>query len=123
MAQLEEVRVGVRPLEQFSPLVPKKHMREAMKIALKSRNALAKRVFWNVNSTAVGGGVAEMLPSLCAYARSIGIDTTALPSTKRRERSTRRPFAAIPPTSWHWSDRGTSCCCTIRRRSVSPDPC
>jgi trehalose synthase len=75
MAQLEEVRVGVRPLEQFSPLVPKKHMREAMKIALKSRNALAKRVFWNVNSTAVGGGVAEMLPSLCAYARSIGIDT------------------------------------------------
>ncbi len=75
MAQLEEVRVGVRPLDQFSPLVPQEHMRQALKIAMRSRDALAKRVFWNVNSTAVGGGVAEMLPSLCAYARSIGIDT------------------------------------------------
>ena len=72
---LEEVRVGVRPLEQFGPLVAAKHMRESLKIARKSRDALAKRVFWNVNSTAVGGGVAEMLPSLCAYARSMGIDT------------------------------------------------
>ncbi|MDJ0787633.1 MAG: glycosyltransferase [Myxococcota bacterium] len=75
MAVLHEVRVGVRPLEQFSPVVPKRHMREALKTALRARNRLAKRVVWNVNSTAVGGGVAEMLPSLCAYARSIGIDT------------------------------------------------
>jgi trehalose synthase len=75
MPPLEEIRVGVRPLEQFSPLVPPEHMRDALKIALRSRDRLAKRVFWNVNSTAVGGGVAEMLPSLCAYARSIGIDT------------------------------------------------
>jgi trehalose synthase len=32
------------------------------------------RVWWNVNSTARGGGVAEMLPPLLAYARSAGID-------------------------------------------------
>jgi len=75
MTQPQEVRVGVRPLEQFRPLVPAEHMREAIKIAFRSRDRLAKRVFWNINSTAVGGGVAEMLPSLCAYARSIGIDT------------------------------------------------
>ena len=32
------------------------------------------RVVWNVNSTARGGGVAEMLVSLLAYARGAGID-------------------------------------------------
>jgi trehalose synthase len=30
---------------------------------------------WNINSTATGGGVAEMLPSLLGYARGSGIDT------------------------------------------------
>lgn len=75
MTHLQEVRVGVRPLEQFRSLVPARQMRRAMKIVLRVRDRFAKRVFWNVNSTAVGGGVAEMLPSLLAYARSIGVDT------------------------------------------------
>ena len=75
MARIEEVRVGVRPIEQFRALVSEERLRSAMKIAVSARNRLTKRVFWNINSTAVGGGVAEMLPSLLAYARSIGIDT------------------------------------------------
>ena len=33
------------------------------------------RTFWNVNSTARGGGVAEMLRSLIGYARGAGLDT------------------------------------------------
>jgi trehalose synthase len=36
--------------------------------------ALAGRVVWNVNSTAAGGGVAEMLRSLIAYGRGAGVD-------------------------------------------------
>jgi trehalose synthase len=35
---------------------------------------LQGRTFWNVNSTARGGGVAEMLRSLIGYARGAGID-------------------------------------------------
>jgi trehalose synthase len=35
---------------------------------------LAGRVVWNINSTEAGGGVAEMLQSLIAYARGAGID-------------------------------------------------
>lgn len=35
---------------------------------------LAGRVIWHVNSTARGGGVAEMLQSLLAYARGAGVD-------------------------------------------------
>ena len=36
---------------------------------------LASRTFWNVNSTARGGGVAEMLRSLIGYSRGAGLDT------------------------------------------------
>src|ERR1700754_5054536 len=39
-----------------------------------ARELLDGRVVWNVNSTARGGGVAELLGSLVAYARGAGID-------------------------------------------------
>jgi trehalose synthase len=39
-----------------------------------ARRLLAGRVVWNVNSTARGGGVAELLQSLVAYARGGGLD-------------------------------------------------
>src|SRR5437588_9262213 len=35
---------------------------------------IGDRTIWNVNSAASGGGVAEMLASLLAYARGIGAD-------------------------------------------------
>ena len=38
------------------------------------RSELAGRRIWNVNSTARGGGVAEMLGPLLAYARGAGVD-------------------------------------------------
>jgi len=38
------------------------------------RELLDTRTFWNVNSTAFGGGVAEMLRSLLGYARGGGLD-------------------------------------------------
>ena len=36
--------------------------------------AAGGRTFWNVNSTAHGGGVAEMLRSLIGYVRGVGLD-------------------------------------------------
>ncbi len=39
-----------------------------------ARRLLSGRVVWNVNSTARGGGVAELLQSLVAYARGGGLD-------------------------------------------------
>jgi trehalose synthase len=41
----------------------------------RGRELLQSRTFWNVNSTARGGGVAEMLRSLLGYTRGAGIDT------------------------------------------------
>lgn len=40
----------------------------------RGRELLESRTFWNVNSTARGGGVAEMLRSLIGYARGAEID-------------------------------------------------
>jgi trehalose synthase len=40
-----------------------------------ARELLDGRVVWNVNSTARGGGVAELLESLVAYGRGAGVDT------------------------------------------------
>jgi trehalose synthase len=40
----------------------------------RGRALLDSRVIWNVNSTARGGGVAEMLASLLAYTRGAGLD-------------------------------------------------
>jgi trehalose synthase len=42
--------------------------------ARRARDELQGRVIWNINSTAKGGGVAEMLRSLLAYARGAGVD-------------------------------------------------
>jgi trehalose synthase len=75
MTRLEEVRVGVHSLERFRDLIGEDRLREAMATAAKTRRNLSKRVVWNLNSTAVGGGVAEMLPSILGYTRSIGIDS------------------------------------------------
>jgi trehalose synthase len=40
----------------------------------RGRELLESRTLWNVNSTAYGGGVAEMLRSLIGYARGGGVD-------------------------------------------------
>jgi trehalose synthase len=40
----------------------------------RGRELLESRTFWNVNSTARGGGVAEMLRSLIGYVRGGGVD-------------------------------------------------
>jgi trehalose synthase len=40
-----------------------------------ARDLLGNRVVWNINATATGGGVAEMLQTLLAYGRGAGVDT------------------------------------------------
>jgi trehalose synthase len=50
-------------------------MREAFDAGVEeARELLAGRAVWNVNSTARGGGVAELLRPLVGYARGVGVD-------------------------------------------------
>jgi trehalose synthase len=71
----EEVEVGVRDPERFRAVLPPDRFDEFSRKTQEARGLLAQRVVWNVNSTAKGGGVVELLRPLVAYARGAGIDT------------------------------------------------
>jgi trehalose synthase len=70
-----EVQLGAQPLERFLPVVGQDVVSAVREIAEKGRARWEGRVVWNVNSTATGGGVAEMLRSLVPYVRGVGIDS------------------------------------------------
>ncbi len=74
MAQIEEVPVGTQSLDRFGTVLGEEALRRAGATAAAARERLAGRTWWNVNSTAQGGGVAEMLRDLLPYVRGAGID-------------------------------------------------
>jgi trehalose synthase len=69
-----EVHVGARSLEAFEGLVGRDRVRALEREASTVRDIVAPRTIWNVNTTSMGGGVAEMLRSLLRYARGLDID-------------------------------------------------
>lgn len=74
-AGLSEVPLSARSfdaLEQYLDGAARRRLRDARRIA---PSILAGRTVWWVNSTAWGGGVAEMLKTLLPYWRGGGIDT------------------------------------------------
>ena len=73
MAGLVQVEVAPEPVERFRELLGGDYA-EVEAGASQAREFLAGRVIWQVNSTARGGGVAEMLRSHLAYVRGVGID-------------------------------------------------
>jgi trehalose synthase len=73
MSALQEVRVASFSPERFETLLGDR-WEEVDEAIDESRRLLKGRVVWHVNSTARGGGVAELLQSLLAYARGAGVD-------------------------------------------------
>ena len=71
---LQEVEVQALDPARFEPLIGVERMHRFEAIAEATREALGGRSVLNINSTAVGGGVAEMLQTLLAYARGAGVD-------------------------------------------------
>ncbi len=74
MTPLSQVALQSYPLERFREIVEPSMYERAREALARSRDLLVGRTVWHVNSTAEGGGVAEMLRSLLAYARGAGID-------------------------------------------------
>jgi len=62
------------PMERYSTLLSADKLRRVMARFAVLRVRLSGRAIWNVSSTAVGGGVAEMVRSLLSYARGVGVD-------------------------------------------------
>jgi trehalose synthase len=74
MTVLTSVPVAALPIERFASVLDAEVYERFEELAVGARERFAGRVVWNVNSTARGGGVAEMLQSLLAYARGAGVD-------------------------------------------------
>jgi trehalose synthase len=75
IARLQHVDVPTLPIERFAEVLTAEQEAGRERTVARARQSMAGRVVWNVNSTAFGGGVAEMLRSLIAYSRAAGVDT------------------------------------------------
>ncbi|MCH7884311.1 MAG: glycosyl transferase family 1, partial [Planctomycetes bacterium] len=71
---MEEVRVAPIGRDRIEFAIGADRLREFEPHAEAARRLLKGRVVWNINSTAMGGGVAEMLQPLIGYARGLDID-------------------------------------------------
>lgn len=71
---LTDVAVQALPLERLEALLGPVQAEELRVAAGLARSLFEGRVVWNVNSTASGGGVAEMLRPLVGYTRGAGVD-------------------------------------------------
>jgi trehalose synthase len=71
---LTEAHVGALDVERFGSVLEPADFERLNQGLVRARSAFAGRRIWNVNSTARGGGVAELLVSLLAYARCAGVD-------------------------------------------------
>ena len=67
MKQLEEVYIHPKSPARFAAVMGPDSVEEIEATASDLRRRLSRRVIWNVNSTAAGGGVAEMLHTLLAF--------------------------------------------------------
>jgi trehalose synthase len=69
-----EVEISSMDPELFRSVLPEDRFAEFERGTELARKLLAESVVWNINSTAKGGGVVELLRPLLAYARGAGID-------------------------------------------------
>jgi trehalose synthase len=74
---LPTLRTEVRPLDprRLEPLIGRARVQALFDAAAGLRDLLGDHRIVNVNSTAHGGGVAEMLATLVAYTRGVGIES------------------------------------------------
>ena len=72
---VRQVQVEALSPERLEALIGSERTVRFREAAAAARGYLAGRRVLNVNSTASGGGVAELLQTLLAYARGVGIDT------------------------------------------------
>src|ERR1700745_1498362 len=70
---LHDVAVSNLAPERFAGVLPSQGMDQFRQTIARGHDLLGGRVFWNVNSTARGGGVAEVLRSLIGYVQGAGL--------------------------------------------------
>ena len=73
MSLVHAVEVPRLPVSRLEPVIGAARYAELARAAGQVRPVLAGRAIWNVNSTATGGGVAEMLQVLVGYVQDLDI--------------------------------------------------
>jgi trehalose synthase len=71
---LVDVDVTTLAPERFADVLSARSLERFEHTITRGRELMDGRTLWSVNSTAVGGGVAEMLRSLLGYVRGAGLD-------------------------------------------------
>ncbi len=74
MSALEHEAVPAMAPERFSSVLSPGEYEALLGLVSRAARDLHGRVIWNVNSTAKGGGVVEMLRPLLGYCRGAGVD-------------------------------------------------
>src|SRR5438067_10690939 len=75
MTSVRHVAVGAQPITALESVPGPPRYQAFAATAGETADALGGRLVVNVNSTAAGGGVAEMLRALLAYASGAGIES------------------------------------------------
>jgi trehalose synthase len=73
MTLLHDVPDRPLPVARLEPVIGKQRFDRLMTVAPRLRDQLGGRTIWNINSVAVGGGVAEMLQVIVGYVAGLGI--------------------------------------------------
>jgi trehalose synthase len=73
MSRLLEVDVPALSPDRFASVLAPQQFADFREAIVEARRRFARITVWNVNSTARGGGVAEMLRSLIGYIRGVGL--------------------------------------------------
>jgi trehalose synthase len=74
MPDVTEVEITAADPQRFSSVLDEEQMMSLRSSIEHARTVFEGHSIWNVNSTAHGGGVAEMLNTLLPYARGAGVD-------------------------------------------------
>ncbi len=72
---MREVAVDAMELARLEQFLEPARVERLRLFAQRAREQLRGTVIWNVNATAQGGGVAEMLQAILSYGRGAGVDT------------------------------------------------
>jgi len=75
VSRICEVDLHTFAVDRYADIAPAGALQRVRALAGDVVERIDGRVVWHVNSTAVGGGVAEMLPSLLGYCRGLGLST------------------------------------------------
>src|SRR5690349_15277631 len=102
--------LSVLSLDRYAALLGPDAMRAVTGRIQELKARFDGRVIWNLSATAVGGGVAEMVRSILAYARGAGVDArwAVLEGTPEFFRITKRIHNAIHGTKGDGSPLGSA---------------